>query len=49
YKTQKVLNTFLANNITVSLIPGGRTSLEQSLDVSINHPFKDMLKVYKTY
>ena len=45
HKTQEVLDTFLANDITVSLIPGGCTSLVQPLDVSINRPFKDILKV----
>jgi len=36
HKIQEVLNTFLANDITVSLIPSGCTSLAQPLDVSIN-------------
>jgi len=45
HKTEEVLNTFLANNITISLIPGGCTSLVQPLDVSINRPFKDIFKV----
>lgn len=45
HKTQEVLDTFLANDIAVSLIPGGCTSLVQPLDVSINRPFKDILKV----
>ena len=45
HKTQEVLDTFLANDIAVSLIPGGCTSLVQPLDISINRPFKDILKV----
>jgi len=48
HKTQEVLDTFLANDITVSLIPGGCTSLVQPFDVSINRPFKDILKVILT-
>jgi len=48
HKTQEVLDTFLANDITLSLIPGGCTSLVQPLDVSINRPFKDILKVILT-
>ncbi|RPA94157.1 hypothetical protein L873DRAFT_1793165 [Choiromyces venosus 120613-1] len=40
---EEVLDTFSVNNITVSLIPGGCTSLIQPLDVSINRPFKDIL------
>jgi len=47
HKTEEVLDTFFANDITVSLIPGGCTSLVQPLDVSINRPFKDILKVKK--
>jgi len=47
HKTQEVLGTFLANDITISLIPGGCTSLVQPLDVSINCLFKDILKVGK--
>ncbi|RPA95463.1 hypothetical protein L873DRAFT_1792226 [Choiromyces venosus 120613-1] len=44
HKTEQMLDTFLANDITISLIPGGCTSLVQPLDVSINCPFKDLLK-----
>ncbi|RPA99257.1 hypothetical protein L873DRAFT_1684408, partial [Choiromyces venosus 120613-1] len=47
HKTEQVLDTFLANDITVSLISGGCTSLVQPLDVSIIRPFKDLLKVIK--
>lgn len=45
HKTDHVLDTFLAHDITISLIPGGCTGLVQPLDVSINRPFKDILKV----
>ena len=48
HKTAEVLDTFRANDITVSIIPGGCTSLVQPLDVSINRPFKDILKVCDT-
>ena len=47
HKTVEVLDTFQANDITVSLIPGGCTGLVQPLDVSINRPFKDILKLSK--
>jgi len=43
--TEEVLDTFQANNIVVCIIPGGYTGLVQPLDVSINQPFKDILKV----
>jgi len=45
HKTDEVLDTMKANDITVSVIPGGCTGLIQPLDVSINRPFKDILKV----
>jgi hypothetical protein len=45
HKTDDVLDTLRANDITVSVIPGGCTSLVQPLDISINRPFKDILKV----
>jgi len=45
HKTEEVLDTFSANDIVVSMIPGGCTSLVQPLDVSINRPFKDILRV----
>jgi len=45
HKTEKVLDTMRAHDITLSIIPGGCTSLVQPLDVSINRPFKDILKV----
>ena len=45
HKTEEVLDTLRANDITVSMIPGGCTGLVQPIDVSINRPFKDILKV----
>ncbi|RPB03819.1 hypothetical protein L873DRAFT_1668561, partial [Choiromyces venosus 120613-1] len=44
-KTEEVWNTFFANNITISLIPGSCMSLVQPLYISIHHSFKDILKV----
>jgi len=45
HKTEEVLDTMRAHDITLGIIPGGCTSLVQPLDVSINRPFKDILKV----
>ena len=45
HRTDEVLDIFKANDITISVIPGGCTGLIQPLDVSINRPFKDILKV----
>jgi len=45
HKTQEVLDTLWANDITLSMIPGSCTGLVQPIDVSINRPFKDILKV----
>lgn len=45
HKTEEVLDTFRAHDILPSVIPGGCTGLVQPLDVSINRPFKDLLKV----
>jgi len=44
-KREEVLDTFCAHDITPSIIPGGCTGLVQPLDISINRPFKDILKV----
>ncbi|RPA98723.1 hypothetical protein L873DRAFT_1768961 [Choiromyces venosus 120613-1] len=44
HKTEEVLNNFSANDIIISLILGDCTALVQPLDVSINQPFKDILK-----
>ena len=46
HKAEEVLDTLRAHDITVSIIPGGCTGLVQPLDVSINRPFKDILKVF---
>ena len=45
HKTDEVLDTMRAHDITVSVILRGCTGLVQPLDVSINRPFKDLLKV----
>lgn len=45
HKTEEVLDTMRAHDITLSVIPAGCTGLVQPLDVSINRPFKDILKV----
>jgi len=45
HKTPEILDTYLANDIIVSMIPGDCTSLVQPLNVSINRPFKDILRV----
>jgi len=44
--TEGVLNTMKANDITVSVIPAGCTSIVQLLDVSINRPFKELLRAF---
>ena len=45
HKMEEVLDTLSAHDITLSLIPDGRTGLVQPLDISINQPYKDILKV----
>lgn len=45
HRTAEVLNIFKANDVAVSLIPGSCTGHVQPLDISINRPFKDILKV----
>ena len=45
HKTEEVLDTLSAYDITLSVIPGGCTGLIQPLDISINRPYKDILKV----
>ncbi|RPA94782.1 hypothetical protein L873DRAFT_1935385, partial [Choiromyces venosus 120613-1] len=47
HKTDEVLDTIQAHNITLGMIPGGCTSMVQPLDISINWPFKDILKILK--
>jgi len=44
HKTPAVLQLLRTNNITPSLIPAGCTSLIQPLDVSINKPFKGLMR-----
>ena len=44
HKTPAVLQLFRDHNITPSLIPAGCTSLVQPLDVSINKPFKGLMR-----
>ncbi|RPB04382.1 hypothetical protein L873DRAFT_1758859 [Choiromyces venosus 120613-1] len=45
HKTDNVLDAFKAHDITLSIIPAGCTGIIQPLDISINRPFKDILKV----
>ena len=45
HKTDNVLDTLKAHDITLSVIPAGCTGIVQPLDISINRPFKDLLKV----
>ncbi|RPA91830.1 hypothetical protein L873DRAFT_1572184, partial [Choiromyces venosus 120613-1] len=40
HKTDEVLDTMRVHDITLSVIPGGCTSMVQPLDISINQPFK---------
>jgi len=44
HKTPTILNLLRQKNITPSLIPAGCTSLVQPLDVSVNKPFKDLMR-----
>jgi hypothetical protein len=48
HKTNYVLDLMKAHDITVSIIPAGCTSLVQPLHISVNRPFKDILKVKHT-
>ena len=45
HKTEEVLDTFIAHDITVSIIRAGCTGIVEPLDVSVNWPFKDILNV----
>ena len=45
HKTKEVVDILCAHNITISVILGGGTGFVQALNVSINLPFKDILKV----
>jgi hypothetical protein len=44
HKTGPVRKFLKSNDITLSMVPGGCTGLVQPLDVSVNRPFKDILK-----
>jgi len=44
HKTSTILELFRTNNITPSLIPTRCPSLIQPLDVSINKPFKELIR-----
>ena len=45
HKTDNVLDMLKAHDITISIIPAGCARIIQPLDISINRPFKDILKV----
>jgi len=44
HSTDEVLTTLRSNNITPSMIPPSCTGLVQPLDVSVNKPFKNILR-----
>ncbi|RPB01981.1 hypothetical protein L873DRAFT_1674832, partial [Choiromyces venosus 120613-1] len=44
HKTPTILDLIQKNNITLSLIPSGCFSFVQSLDISINKPFQDLIQ-----
>jgi hypothetical protein len=44
HKTGPVRKLLKSHDITLSMVPGGCTGLVQPLDVSVNRPFKDILK-----
>jgi len=44
HKTSAILQLFCTNNITPFLIPAGCTTLVHPLDVSINKPFKGLMR-----
>jgi len=46
HKTDNVLDYLKAHDITLSVIPAGCTGIVQPRDISINGPFKDILKVF---
>ena len=45
HQTGPVQTCLKDNNISLSLVPGGCTGLLQPLNVSVNRPFKDILKM----
>ena len=48
--TEEVINLFAKYNCFYRLIPPGLTSYCQPLDISINKPFKDLLKlIYREF
>ena len=49
HRIEEVVDTFRAHDITPSIIPRGCTGLVQPLDVSINRPFKNLLRVSTQY
>jgi len=44
HSTAEVLNTLRSHDIIPSMVPAGCTGLVQPLDVSVNKPFKDILR-----
>jgi hypothetical protein len=44
HKTGAVRKLLKKHDVTLSMVPGGCTGLVQPLDVSVNRPFKDILK-----
>jgi hypothetical protein len=44
HKTKPVKNVLKKNDVTLSLVPAGCTGIGQPIDISVNRPFKDMLK-----
>ncbi|RPA89608.1 hypothetical protein L873DRAFT_1849216 [Choiromyces venosus 120613-1] len=46
HKTEKILTTLREHSIIPSMIPPGCTRLVQPLDISINKPFKELLRDY---
>lgn len=49
HKTDDVKGWLRKHNITPSLVPAGCTGLVQPLDVSVNRPFKDLLKQVRSH
>jgi len=44
HKTPAILDLLRSNKITPSFIPGGCTGLVQPLDISVNKPFKELVR-----
>lgn len=44
HETKEFISEAQANNVTVSIIPGGCTSKMQPLDICLNKPFKSVLR-----